>query len=64
VVTHLPFGQTALASLVFVPGDLVKAIIATAVVNTLVRAYPRAFRREWTRAAPTEQHTPQSLGSR
>jgi biotin transport system substrate-specific component len=63
-VTHLPLGQTALASLVFVPGDLVKAIIATAVVNTLVRAYPRAFRREWTRSAPAEKHTPESVGSR
>jgi hypothetical protein len=42
----------------------VKAIIATAVVNTLVRAYPRAFRREWTRTAPAEKHTPESVGSR
>jgi biotin transport system substrate-specific component len=46
-VTRLPLGETALTSLVFVPGDLVKAVIATAVVTTLVRAYPRAFRRTW-----------------
>ncbi|GAA4355383.1 biotin transporter BioY [Microbacterium rhizosphaerae] len=46
-VTHLPLADTALLSLVFVPGDLVKAVIATAVVMTLVRAYPRAFRRTW-----------------
>ncbi|MBE1878468.1 biotin transporter BioY [Myceligenerans pegani] len=46
-VTHLPLGQTVLASLVFVPGDLVKAVVAVLVVGTLVRAYPRAFRREW-----------------
>jgi biotin transport system substrate-specific component len=48
LVTRLPLAETALTSLVFVPGDLVKAVIATAVVTTLVRAYPRAFRRTWT----------------
>ncbi|HWU47191.1 MAG TPA: biotin transporter BioY [Humibacter sp.] len=47
-VTRLPLGETALTSLVFVPGDLVKAILATAIVATLVRAYPRAFRRVWS----------------
>lgn len=47
LVTRLPLAETALTSLVFVPGDLVKAVIATAVVTTLVRAYPRAFRRTW-----------------
>lgn len=47
-VTGLPLGQTALTSLVFVPGDVAKAVIATVVVSTLVRAYPRAFRRTWT----------------
>lgn len=47
LVTRLPLDATALMSLVFVPGDLVKAVIATAVVTTLVRAYPRAFRRTW-----------------
>jgi biotin transport system substrate-specific component len=46
-VTRLPLGETALTSLVFVPGDLVKAILATVIVTTLVRAYPRAFRRTW-----------------
>jgi biotin transport system substrate-specific component len=51
-VTRLPPGETALTSLVFVPGDLVKAVLATLIVMTLVRAYPRAFRRTWsTRAA-------------
>jgi biotin transport system substrate-specific component len=55
VVTRLPLGETALTSLIFVPGDLVKVVIATAVVMTLVRAYPRAFRRAWVtaEAAPT-----------
>jgi biotin transport system substrate-specific component len=47
VVTRLPLAETALMSLVFIPGDLIKAVIATAVVMTLVRAYPRAFRRTW-----------------
>ncbi|MDN4616282.1 biotin transporter BioY [Leifsonia sp. F6_8S_P_1B] len=51
-VTRLPLAETALTSLVFVPGDLVKAVLATLIVMTLVRAYPRAFRRSWsTRAA-------------
>jgi biotin transport system substrate-specific component len=49
VVTRLPLGETALTSLVFVPGDLIKAVIATVVVTTLLRAYPRAFRRVWVR---------------
>ncbi|OZD54430.1 BioY family transporter [Rhodococcus sp. 06-1477-1B] len=47
LVTRLPLGETALASLVFVPGDLLKAAIATAVVTALVRVYPRGFRRTW-----------------
>jgi biotin transport system substrate-specific component len=45
LVTRLPLAQTAAASLVFVPGDIVKAAIATGIVMTLVRGYPRAFRR-------------------
>lgn len=52
LVTRLPLDATALMSLVFVPGDLVKAVIATAVVTTLVRAYPRAFRRSWVNDQP------------
>jgi biotin transport system substrate-specific component len=51
-VTHLPLGKTAVASLAFLPGDAVKTIIATLVVGTLVRAYPRAFGRTW--AAPAD----------
>ncbi|MFT2751427.1 biotin transporter BioY [Clavibacter sp. Sh2088] len=52
-VTRLPLVETAYTSLVFLPGDLVKAAIATGIVMTLVRGYPRAFRRRggWTRAA-------------
>ncbi|MFF9565243.1 biotin transporter BioY [Leifsonia sp. NPDC014704] len=52
LVTRLPLDATALMSLVFVPGDLAKAVIATAVVTTLVRAYPRAFRRSWVSDQP------------
>lgn len=57
LVTRLPLAETALASLIFVPGDLVKAVIATAVVVTLVRAYPRAFRRTWA-AKPAAEAAP------
>jgi biotin transport system substrate-specific component len=45
-VTRIPLAQTAQLSAVFLPGDLVKAAIATAITMTLVRAYPRAFRRD------------------
>ncbi|NNC13807.1 biotin transporter BioY [Planctomonas sp. JC2975] len=54
VVTRLPLGETALTSLVFVPGDLAKAVIATTVVMTLLRANPRAFRRTWPTKAPED----------
>lgn len=63
LVTRLPLAETVLTSLVFLPGDLVKAVLATAIVTTLVKAYPRAFRREWTRppaAAPAATPTPVS----
>ncbi|MGN6126249.1 MAG: biotin transporter BioY [Humibacter sp.] len=57
-VTHLPLGATALTSLVFVPGDLIKAVVATVVVVTLVRAYPRAFRRTWRSASVEREVEP------
>ena len=50
-ITRLPLAETALQSLVFVPGDLVKAAIAAAITMTLVRAYPRAFRSAMARRA-------------
>jgi biotin transport system substrate-specific component len=43
-ITRLPLAETALQSLVFLPGDLVKATIAMVITMTLARAYPRAFR--------------------
>ena len=55
LVTRLPLGETALMSLAFIPGDLIKAVLATIIVTTLVRAYPRAFRRTW---APTASVAP------
>lgn len=54
LVTRLPLGETALTSLVFVPGDLVKAAVATVIVTALVRAYPRGFRRTWRAASAPE----------
>ncbi|MCU1545597.1 MAG: biotin transporter BioY, partial [Homoserinimonas sp.] len=57
-LTHLPLAETALTSLIFVPGDLVKAVLATGIVMTLVRAYPRAFRRVWA-AKPTAVTKPE-----
>lgn len=48
LVTRMPLGETALTALVFVPGDAVKAALATVVVTTLMRAYPRAFGRTWS----------------
>jgi biotin transport system substrate-specific component len=62
LVTRLPLGETTLTSLVFVPGDLVKAVITTAVVMTLVRAYPRAFRRTWdAKPSPIADREPEQV---
>jgi biotin transport system substrate-specific component len=52
LVTRLPLAETVLMGMVFVPGDLVKAVLATMVTMTLLRAYPRAFARTW-RPAPS-----------
>jgi biotin transport system substrate-specific component len=43
-VARLPLGETLLQSSIFVPGDLVKVVLATVITMTLARAYPRAFR--------------------
>ena len=45
VITGLPLAQTALSSTVFLPGDVVKVVVATIVTMALWRAYPRAFER-------------------
>jgi biotin transport system substrate-specific component len=39
----VPIGPTALSSLVFLPGDLLKAGAAVLLAVALRRAYPRAF---------------------
>jgi len=52
-VMRIPLAQTAQLSAVFLPGDLMKAAIATAITMTLVRAYPRAFRRDAALPAAT-----------
>jgi len=43
LVTGVPFGPTVLSSLVFLPGDLLKAVLAVLLAVALRRAYPRAF---------------------
>lgn len=47
MITGLPVAETAWLSIVFLPGDLVKAVIGVLIVMTLVRAYPRSFGRVW-----------------
>lgn len=54
LITRLPVLETAWLSLVFIPGDIIKAIIAVLIIGTLVRAYPRAFGRVWN-----SKHTPE-----
>ncbi|MEV0203010.1 biotin transporter BioY [Nonomuraea sp. NPDC050691] len=41
-VTGLPLGRAALLSSVFLPGDLVKAVLASVVARGVYRAYPAA----------------------
>lgn len=53
LVTRLPLGPTALSSTVFLPGDLLKVVVATIIALALWRAYPRAFRRDADASAPT-----------
>lgn len=61
LVTRLPYDAYVLKSLIFVPGDLIKVVLATLIVTTLARAYPRAFRRtqvEQSPSAPQPDATP------
>lgn len=57
-VTRLPLLETAFLSLGFLPGDFIKVAIATAVVVTLSRAYPRAFQGARTSPLVAEKKTP------
>lgn len=43
LVTGVALGPTALSSIAFLPGDLLKAAAATILAVALHRAYPRAF---------------------
>ncbi|WP_245982179.1 biotin transporter BioY [Mycetocola tolaasinivorans] len=52
-ITGLTLGQTALSSLVFLPGDLIKAAITVALTLALWRAYPRAFGQSSRRPSAT-----------
>ncbi|GAA3600240.1 biotin transporter BioY [Kineosporia mesophila] len=60
LVTRLPLGHTVVLSLAFIPGDLIKAAIATTTVGTLLRAYPRAFRRTWGSSRQREVSRPEA----
>lgn len=42
-VTHIPIAQTALFSLAFIPGDILKAVLAATITMVLWRAYLPAF---------------------
>ncbi|WP_085529734.1 biotin transporter BioY [Kocuria massiliensis] len=44
-VTGMSMSQAALSSLAFIPGDLIKLVIACLVTMSLWKAYPRAFQR-------------------
>jgi biotin transport system substrate-specific component len=43
IVTGIPLLGTAIASLVFLPGDLLKVALSTVLVMAVWRAYPKAF---------------------
>ncbi|MFT4258907.1 biotin transporter BioY [Microbacterium sp.] len=43
LVLGIDLGPTALSSLAFLPGDLIKAVAATVLTLALARAYPPAF---------------------
>lgn len=43
LVTGIPLGDTVIASLAFLPGDAIKAALATVLTLALQRAYPPAF---------------------
>ena len=62
LITRLSIEETVLTSLVFLPGDVVKTTLATLTVTTLLRAYPRAFRRTWL--SPRPQGNPATEAAR
>lgn len=54
-VTRLPLGPTALSSVVFLPGDILKVVLTTVITLALWRAYPLAFRRAAEAPAPAAE---------
>lgn len=52
-LTDLTLGETLITSLVFLPGDLIKVVLATLITMALYKAYPRAFTHETSRATHT-----------
>lgn len=58
LVLGLEPAEAVVASLVFLPGDLIKVVLATIVVVGLWRAYPRAFRRRGSSAVRDRDDEP------
>jgi len=59
LVTGVPLGKTALLSVMFLPGDALKAVVTVLLVSAVAKAYPRAFRLPAGTvrgAAETEKH--------
>ena len=58
LVTGIALPEAALSALAFLPGDLIKAALATVLALALYRAYPRAFpeRIRGARARPRRDH--------
>jgi biotin transport system substrate-specific component len=52
LVTGLPLEASAISSLVFIPGDLIKVAVATVITMRLWRAYPAAFPRSTAEKQP------------
>jgi len=46
-LTGLTVGETALTSVVFLPGDVLKVVVGALIVKALVEGYPRAYQRDW-----------------
>lgn len=55
ITTGLPLGETVIASLVFLPGDLIKVALTVIITMALWRAYPRAF--AWSRPKVSDTTT-------
>lgn len=55
LVTGLPLETSAVGSLIFIPGDLIKVVIATVITLALWRAYPKAFERHAAVAEPAAE---------